>query len=215
MPGENSQSNTTQTSANSEANSNNSSTTQNKEGSQSQANEGAEKTIPYSRFAEVNSKFKETREKLAGYEAKEKTAAEQKLLDEKNYQELIGNKNKEIETLKMENGQIKKTVKEESLKNKISNALAKNNIIDAEDGLKFVKYDDLLDSDAADGEIEKRVTDLVKSKAYLFNAGKSGSQRSNSENNVPGNQQKPLEGTQKGKSAHQTIEQSLAEKLKF
>lgn len=218
MPGENSQNSNTndQGSANANTDANSNTTANQNTDSQSNDTDKGEKSIPYSRFAEVNQKFRETEKELANYKAKEKAESEAKLLEEKKFQDLIENKSKEIETLKAENNQIKLNAKKEKIEFKVSSTLAKNNIIDPKDGLKFLDYSDLIDSsDDIDNKIEERVADLVKNKAYLFKAG-SGSTRSNTENNVPGNQQKPDDANQgKGKNARQNIELSIAEKLKF
>lgn len=216
MPGENSQSN--QQNQNQSSNQGDNSNNNSNQNNNSQDQGDKEKHIPYSRFTEVNSKYKEATSELEKYREKERLENENKLKDEKKFQELIGTKDKEIETLKSENNQIKKERKVDSLKSKISNILSKNNVIDAEDGLKFVKYDDLIDSDDAEDEINKRVGELVKSKAYLFKTQANQSNgRSKTENNIPGSQQKPNDGNNNGGkklSVTEKLTQSLAEKFK-
>lgn len=173
-------------------------------------NEGAKdkgeenKTIPYSRFQEVNNKFKTASEELESYRKKEKEENDKKLLEEKNFQELIGKKDAALKELETKYGQEVLKYKTEKLGSKISNLLAKNNIVDAEDGLKFVKYDDLIDSENAEDEINKRVNELVKNKPYLF---KSNS-RSSTENYVAGSQKKDNNPGEKA-----TVESLLAQKL--
>lgn len=216
MPGENSQSN--QQNQNQSSNQGDNSNNNSNQNNNSQDQGDKEKHIPYSRFVEVNSKYKEANTELEKYREKERLENENKLKEEKKFQELIGTKDKEIETLKSENNQIKKERKVDSLKSKISNILSKNNVIDAEDGLKFVKYDDLIDSDDAEDEINKRVGELVKSKAYLFKAGQGSNtqNRSKTENNIPGNQQNSNQQTgDKKLSVADKVTSSLAEKFKF
>ncbi len=206
MPGENNQSNNTVSTD----------STADKTKNENQNVSDSEKSIPYSRFTEVNSKYKEAKDELAKYQAKEKDENDKKLLEEKKFQELIGNKDKMIKDLESQNNEIKTSFKIENLKSKVSNVLVKNNVIDAEDGLKFVKFDDLIDSDNADDEINKRVSEIVKNKAYLFKVtSQNGQFRSKTENNVPGNQQPSGHNDNgKKKTVSETVLGSLAEKFR-
>lgn len=168
-----------------------------------------EKSIPYSRFKEVNDKFKDVSSELEAYRKKEKEENDKKLLEEKNFQELIGKKDSAFKELESKYNQEVLKNKIEKLSNKILNSLSKNNIIDAEDGLKFIKQDDLLDSDKAEDEINNRIKELVKNKPYLF---KNVNNRSNTENNVAGNQSRDTNSS-RGNGGGDPILTSLARKL--
>lgn len=168
-----------------------------------------EKSIPYSRFKEVNDKFKDVSSELEAYRKKEKEENDKKLLEEKNFQELIGKKDSEYKELETRYSQEVLKNKIEKLSNKILSSLSKNNIIDAEDGLKFIKQDDLLDSDKAEDEINNRIKELVKSKPYLF---KNVNNRSNTENNVAGNQTRDTNSS-RGNGGGDPILTSIARKL--
>lgn len=168
-----------------------------------------EKSIPYSRFKEVNDKFKDVSSELEAYRKKEKEENDKKLLEEKNFQELIGKKDSEYKELETRYSQEVLKNKIEKLSNKILSSLSKNNIIDAEDGLKFIKQDDLLDSDKAEDEINNRIKELVKNKPYLF---KNVNNRSNTENNVAGNQSRDTNSS-RGNGGGDPILTSLARKL--
>ena len=170
-------------------------------------------TVPLSDYLEQKKAAKALKEELAGYREKETKEKDAKLLEEKKYQELIQNKDKELGDTKNALNQTIKEHKLEKLTNKLARVLDKNNAIDAEDALKFINVDDLLDADKVDDEINKRVTELAKNKSYLFN-GKQGTTRSSTENGQPsGNSGQGVDGGgNKGKI--DPIILSLANKLK-
>lgn len=182
------------------SNQNNGSEGNNSEGNQSQENQdkGNVKTIPYERFKEINDKLKEASDKLSAIDAEKKKQSDDKLLEEKKYQDLLGNKDKEIADLKTHVAKVEKNAKIGEIKNKFINSLSKVDVIDAEDAIKLVGIDDLIDSEDLDTEINKRVTDLTKNKSYLF---KAGSNRSNHKenngvkNNGGSDDKKELKGT--------------------
>lgn len=148
------------------------------------------KTVPLDTFLDQKKINKELKEKLAAFEDKERKDSEAKLLEEKKFQEVIQNTKSEAEKYKSELEQTKKEAKIEKIKDKFSRFLEKNNAINADDALKFVQYDDLLDSEDLDGSIKKRVEDLAKNKAYLFSKSKSPSNDENGKPNSGGSDEK-------------------------
>jgi len=140
-------------------------------------------SVPLASFLEQKKLTKEMKEKLAGYEAKELKEAEAKLLEEKGYQELIQSKSDKIAALEAESEKTTKNFKLKDVQNKFARALDKNNAINSDDVLKLVDVSDLLDSDGAEAEINKRVESLVKDKSYLF--GTKPNTRNSEENNTP------------------------------
>ena len=163
-------------------------------------------SVPLKTLLEQKKANKELKEKIASFEAKEKELADAKLLEEKNYQELIQKKESELNNFKIELENEKKNNKLEKIKNKFSNELSKLNVIDSEDALRLVEYKDLLDQDSFDEEIKQRVTDLQKNKAYLFKSVT----RNNNENGQP-NQASPTQN--KGNGKVDPLIQSLAAKF--
>ena len=123
------------------------------------------------------------KDKLAAFENRDREAVDAKLLEEKKFEELLQNKDKELNEIKSQLELEGKNNKIEKLRNKISKELTKVNAIAADDALMFIKYDDLLDSEGADSEINNRVEELTKNKSYLF-SGKASS-RSETENGQP------------------------------
>lgn len=146
-------------------------------------NNSENQTVPLNTFLDKKKELKDAKTKLAEYEARDKKLEENKLLEEKKYQELIQNKDKELQEFKSQLDLEIKNSKLEKLKNKISNELTKINAIDSDDALKFVNYDDLLDSEDYSNIIMERVQDLVKNKSYLFDS--KSKERSNTENGQP------------------------------
>ena len=140
-------------------------------------------TVPLNTFLDKKKELKDVKTKLAEYQARDKKLEEDKLLEEKKYQELIQNKDKELEEFKSQLDLEKRNSKLEKLKNKISNELNKNNAIDSDDALKFIIFDDLLDSEDSSNDIKNRVKDLVQNKSYLFST--KSKERSNTENGQP------------------------------
>lgn len=157
----------------------------------SEENTTKEQNVPLNTFLEEKKKLKELKQRLVEYEAKDKKIAEAKLIEEKNFQELILNKEKDLLEANTLLENERKSNKLEKIKNRFSNELTKLNVIDADDALRLVKYDDLLESESFDEEIKDRAANLVTNKAYLFNASKTT--RSSTENGQPSgiNQTKP------------------------
>lgn len=158
-------------------------------GDNNDTNGSKEQNVPLNTFLDKKKELKEVKDKLAAFEARDKAAADAKLLEDEKYQEIIQNKEKELADAKSLLDVERKNNKLSRLENKFSNLLNKENVIDANDALKLIKYDDLLDSDDADNEIKSRVENLVKDKSYLFKATQSG--RNNEENNRPSGNNAP------------------------
>ncbi len=144
---------------------------------------GKDENVPLKTFLEKKQELKEAKDKLAAFEARDKKAADDKLLEEKKYQDLIASREKDLADAKAQLETERKNNKIEKIKNRFSNELSKANAIDSEDALKFINYDDLLDSENFDNELKSRVENLVKTKSYLFKTAGTG--RSNSENKTP------------------------------
>ena len=165
--------------------------------------------VPLNTFLDQKKINKELKDKLATYEAKDKAAADAKLLEEKKYEELIQTKSSETEALRKELDLERKNSKLKTIENKFTSELSKINVVDADDALKLIKYDDLLESDSFDDEIKVRVSELAKNKTYLFKA--TGSNRSNTENGRPTGNTPPK---QQGKNSKvDPVILSLSQKL--
>ena len=139
--------------------------------------------IPYDRFKEVIDEKKALKLKLDVFEEKEKKRIEDKLLEEKKFEELLKAKDLELETHKNEKETLKKNMLIEKVNNKIINIASKEGAIDSDDILRFIKTQDLLDleSDKLSDEVNKRVTEIKNNKAHLFNTN----QRDSKENGMP------------------------------
>ncbi len=140
-------------------------------------------TVPLDTFLDVKKSNKSLKEKLKVYEDQKNKEDENKLLEEKKFEEVIVTKDKTIQEL-TDNLEIeKKNNKLEGIKNKISNKLTGFNPHNIEDALKFIDSNSLLESANIEGDINNRVTNLIESKPYLFKTVT----RSKTENNQPAN----------------------------
>lgn len=146
-------------------------------------NDDNKSSVPLNTFLEQKKANKELKEKLATYQKAEEALAQKKLLEEEKFEELIQLKSREAEDYKKQLDNERTNNKLEKIKNRFSNELLKQNVIDADDALRLVEYNDLLGSDSFDSEIKSRVADLTKNKSYLFKDSKTT--RSDSENNTP------------------------------
>ena len=166
--------------------------------SQDQASKDQDsKKVPLHTFLEQKNVNKELKEELATLKSEEKVRKDAKLLEDKSYEELIQNKSKEFDDLKSQLDSERKNNKLEKIKNKFSRELNKLNVIDADDALRLVDYNDLLDSENFSGEITSRAADLAKNKTYLFKA--SSSNRSETENNATNSATPPARQTRDAK----------------
>lgn len=98
--------------------------------------------VPYERFKEVNDQLKTFQDQLAQLQAAQKLANEQKLADEKKWQELAEARAKEIDPLKLENLRLRVAMEKglptdliDRLQGKTQEELA----ADADKLLQFVK----------------------------------------------------------------------------
>lgn len=147
-------------------------------------NAGTEKqNVPLDKFLDQKKLNKQLKDQLLSFETRDKEAANAKLLEDKKYQELIQNKDKELSDYKDKLNQEITNNKLTSIKNNLSRQLDKVNAIDSNDALKFIDYNDLLESDDVEGEIKNRVAVLAESKSYLFKTGSTT--RSATENGQP------------------------------
>jgi len=140
-------------------------------------------TVPLNSFLEQKKASKDLKERLAVYEDRDKKEAENKLIEEKKFQDVIQAKEKEVLEYKTKFESTERNYKIKDLQNKFARGLDKNNAINSDDILKLVDITDLIDSETADVQIASRVEDLVKNKSYLFSA--KGSSRSETENGQP------------------------------
>lgn len=132
-----------------------------------------EQTIPLAKFLELKDTLKEFKTKLSSYEEKEKQLQESKLLEEKNYQELLTKRDEELKTFKSQLEQERKAFKLNTTKEKFARFLDKNNAVDSNDVLRLVDIEKFVDLEHQDDAIAKQVEDLKKSKAYLFKSSTS------------------------------------------
>ena len=147
--------------------------------------------IPYGKFKEVNdekkslaSDLKKAQDELETFKNAKKKKDEDKLIEDKQFGEVIKAKELEIETQKKENESLKKNAINEKINRKIVNLANKEGAIDSEDILRFIKIDDLLEleSDKLDEAIKTRVESIKTNKGHLF--GESNI-RNTKENGVP------------------------------
>lgn len=145
------------------------------------ADNSNDEKVPLSKFLDKKNELKELKAKLAEFEDKERKAADQKLLEEKQYQELLKKKEDELKNLQDSLFAEKTNNKLEKIKNIYSKELLKNNVFNVDDALALSNINELLEFESPENEIKARVENLVKNKTYLFN---TKSQRSDSENNT-------------------------------
>ncbi len=145
------------------------------------ADNSNDEKVPLSKFLDKKNELKDLKAKLAEFEDKERKAADQKLLEEKQYQELLKKKEDELKNLQDSLFAEKTNNKLEKIKNIYSKELLKNNVFNVDDALALSNINELLEFDSPENEVKARVENLVKNKTYLFN---TKSQRSDSENNT-------------------------------
>lgn len=145
------------------------------------ADNSNDEKVPLSKFLDKKNELKDLKAKLAEFEDKERKAADQKLLEEKQYQELLKKKEDELKNLQDSLFAEKTNNKLEKIKNIYSKELLKNNVFNVDDALALSNINELLEFESPENEVKARVENLVKNKTYLFN---TKSQRSDSENNT-------------------------------
>ena len=124
--------------------------------------------VPLSKFLEVKGTLKEMKDKLASFEEKEKKLQESKLLEEKNYQELLAKRDAELKSFQSQLEQERTNFKINSVKDKFARILDKNNAIDSNDVLRLVDVNQLIDAEDQEKKINKLVDELKANKSYLF-----------------------------------------------
>jgi len=146
-----------------------------------------QEVVPLAKFLEVKGTLKEMKDKLASFEEKERKLQESKLLEEKNYQELLAKRDAELNSFKSQLEQERANYKVTSVKDKFARILDKNNVIDSNDVLRLVDVNQLVDAEDQDKLINKLVEDLKANKSYLF---KQTVQNHNENNRISGNSNK-------------------------
>lgn len=149
------------------------------------------KTVPLSEFLEQKKLTKDLKLRLQEFEDKENKIKEQKMLEEKNFQELLETKNLKIKELEDSYNQLVTSNKKERITNTLIRELDKNNAVNSDDVLKLLDVNQFMEEGKNNNEFLKHaVDDLVKNKPYLFNT--KNPSRSNTENGQPNsNNNKP------------------------
>jgi hypothetical protein len=137
--------------------------------------------IPKKRFDEVNEKYKAASKELEAFKSAQEEANNKKLEEQGKFQELLTLRDKELNDAKLALEGEKKNNKLEKLKNKSLSLLNKEGIIDGDDGLRFLKFDEVMDSESPDDVLKNMVGQLKESKSYLFGSTK----RKSDENGMP------------------------------
>jgi len=127
-----------------------------------------DQSIPLAKFLEVKDTVKELKNKLSSYEEKEKKLQESKLLEEKNYQELLAKRENELNSYKSQLEEERKNYKVATVKEKFARVLDKNNAINSDDVLKLVDVNSLMESEDQESAINQIVEEFKTSKSYLF-----------------------------------------------
>lgn len=148
-------------------------------------------TIPYDKFQKTIQKKNEAenenkllQEQLKAFKEAELKRQEDKLLEEKNYQELLSNKELKLKELEQEKLNLIKSSKLEKIRNNVIIEANKLNANDSEDILAFINIEELetLDSQELQSVIKDKISKLKESKLYLFS---KISGRNESENGLP------------------------------
>jgi hypothetical protein len=141
------------------------------------------KVVPLDTFLEVKNKTKDLKARLKEFEDRDQRIAEQTLIEEKKFQELLGSKDARLKELENQLESERTNNKLEAINNQIANKLTGFNAHDARDALKFINTNELLESESIESDINNRVKNLLESKPYLF----KNVTRSETENNQPSN----------------------------
>lgn len=127
-----------------------------------------QESVPLAKFLEVKGTLKEMKDKLNSFEEKEKELQESKLLEEKNYQELLAKRDDELKNFKSQLEQERLSFKVNSVKDKFARVLDKNDAVNSDDILRLVDIQPILEAENQDDLIKKTVEDLKENKSYLF-----------------------------------------------
>lgn len=190
---------------------------QSQESNQTQeANSNQEnKSVPLAEFLKIKEELKGFKKEKETFELEKKKASEAKLIEEKRYEELLKQREDELSAIKSEKEALVKNNKIDGFKNKAINELYKLNAHDAQDALKFMDFEGLLDAEDADNLINEQIDKLKEGKSYLFNSVEP-KKRSASENGIPSasSGQPKQNNDNKTLSARDRIVMSLASKHK-
>lgn len=135
--------------------------------------------VPLAKFLELKNSTKELKDKLASFEDKEKKLHESKLLEEKNYQELLAKRDEEIKSYKSQLEEERRTFKVNSVKDKFARVLDKNNAVSSDDIIRLVDVSAIVEAEDQDKVINAMVEDLKAKKAYLFKAANPANHNEN------------------------------------
>ena len=141
-------------------------------------------TVPLSEFLKRKEQNKALEAELAEYRKADSTRAEQKLLEEKNFQEVINQKNEAIRLAELKLQDESKRANVERLNNKALAALHKHDIIDGEDGLRLFGIENFL-GDEGEARLIESVAGLKTNKPYLFKSGVVRTPNDGRENGTP------------------------------
>lgn len=145
------------------------------------ANEG-DKTVPYSRFNEVNERAKLAEQKLAEKEKAESEAATKRLEDEGKWKELAEKSKTEAETARQQ-------VQEVKIENRVIAEASKLNIVDVDAALKLLDRSSVkVDKEGKVTGVEDALKALVEDKPYLVNSKTQTSIGSPTNPGAPGNE---------------------------
>ena len=140
-------------------------------------------TIPLNKFLDLKAELKSNKEKLKAFELDKKTKNEAKLLEEKKFEELLANKEKELLEAQSSLETEKKSRKIANIKNKAINILHSEGSIDNEVALKLLDIDKLLESEDVEKDLKNSITNIKTTKGFLFGTVNT---RNKTENGMPG-----------------------------
>lgn len=134
-------------------------------------------SVPLGKFLEQKEIAKELKQKLSAYEQKEVKIAEEKMLEEKNFRELLSKKEQSLAEKEKAIEELKFSHKYERTKNVAISKLHQMDIRDATDGLAFINLKGFVDDDNIDIKLEKEIGILREKKPYLFKDAKAPNQQ--------------------------------------
>jgi len=156
-----------------------------KDKSDKTADKRDESLIPRWRFDEVIGERNEAQADLKAREKAEKEAGDNKLLEEKKYQELLTSKNDELKKSQDEKAALEARIKTDSINSAVKVAALEAGTIDVELAVKAINPEEVkLGADGVPENVGKLVEKLKKDKPHLF--GEPGKKPSTSNPPQPG-----------------------------
>jgi len=148
---------------------------QNQEGqNQEGQNIGKEQQVPFYKLKKANDKLKEVQTRLAEFEKKEKEALEKKLKEEKEFDVLLAQKDKEIQDRDNVIHSFKEKTKKDAIDKTILKEIKKHKANDPDDILLMINFSNLTvtyDEENNKVSVEGLETEIEKlkvNKSYLF-----------------------------------------------